>query len=83
MLPELGGLAKRFLDDRIECDDSPDKLTACRPCIWEFGSRRSRSSDFSDIGFPPTQDKPAVVAMTEIGASSSMLPRDAKVHSQV
>jgi hypothetical protein len=38
MVPELGGLAKRLANDRVECDDPPDKFTACRLCIREFGS---------------------------------------------
>jgi len=51
MAAELGGLAKRFVDDRVECDDSPDKFTACRLCVREFGSGQRQCAGKSARNF--------------------------------
>ena len=70
MVPELGGLAKRFIDDRVECNDAPDKFTACRLRIREFrsGQRQCAGKSAGDLGGNGCEQcgQPATCA-TEIG----------------
>jgi hypothetical protein len=71
MVPELGGLAKRFVDDRVESDDSPDKFTACRLCIREFGSgqrQRAAKSTRNFGGNGGEQCRQPATCVTEIGS---------------
>src|SRR6516164_4907399 len=71
MVPELGGLAKCFVDDRVECDDSPDKFTACRLCIREFGSGQRQCAGKSARNFGGNggeQCGQPATCVTEIGS---------------
>jgi hypothetical protein len=70
MVPELSGLAKRFVDDRVECDDSPDKFTACRLRVREFGSGQRQCAGKSARNFAGDggeQCRQPATCVTEIG----------------